>query len=228
MDDSGRQTLESMSQALWYNRWTLKKFEKFLRGDILEIGCGIGNFTKVLPSYGKVFAVDINRDYVSETKKLVGEKGVVGVGDIEKGKYFFKNKSFDTVVCLNVLEHIKNDLGAVEKIYELLKKGGYLVLLVPSHSSLFGEIDRSIYHIRRYEKKELIKILKNQEFSIIKSIRLNFIGALGWWLAGKMFKDKTIEGGKIRIFNMLAPLFLPLENMVEPPLGTSILVVAQK
>ncbi|MDP2684909.1 MAG: class I SAM-dependent methyltransferase, partial [bacterium] len=59
-DSAGGETLESMSQAVWYNRWTLNKFKKYLNGDILEIGCGIGNFTKELAKYGKVWAIDIN------------------------------------------------------------------------------------------------------------------------------------------------------------------------
>ena len=63
-DTSGKQTLESMSQAVWYNQWTLNKFKDYLSGEILDVGCGIGNFTKTLSQFGKVYAIDINENYI--------------------------------------------------------------------------------------------------------------------------------------------------------------------
>ena len=226
--NSGSQTLESMSQAVWYNRWTLNKFKKYLKGNILEVGCGIGNFTKELLSFGQVFAIDINEDYVQKVSRLVKDKGRIGLGNIENGKYFFDDQKFDNVVSLNVLEHIKKDKQALKNLFNLLESDGYLILLVPTHPNLFGEIDKSIGHFRRYHKDELLYKLKEVGFFVISSRRLNFLGAIGWWLAQKVFKEKTIKESNIQIFNILAPLVLPLEDIIEPPLGTSILVIAQK
>lgn len=225
--DNGTQTLESMSQAIWYNQWTVKKFDKYLKGKILEVGCGIGNFTQFLVNYGQVFAIDKNLDSVKETLNLIGEKGKVGFGDIEKGEYFF-NENFDTIVCINVLEHISNDDQALRNVFKLLKKQGVLILLVPSHQFLYGEIDKSIGHFRRYAKHELIRELKTQGFKILQSRRLNFLGALGWFISGRVLKENAVKGENIKIFNLIAPLFLLLEDLFEPPIGTSILLIAQK
>lgn len=63
-DDSGLQTLESMSLADWYNGWAVSKFQKHLKGRIIEIGCSIGNFTHTLNNFGKVYAIDINKKYI--------------------------------------------------------------------------------------------------------------------------------------------------------------------
>ena len=134
--DTGSKTLESMSQAVWYNRWTLNKFKKYLKGEILEVGCGIGNFTKGLKEYGDIYAVDIDRSYIDEVKKLVNVKA--GFGDIETGKYFFDNQQFDSIVCLNVLEHIQNDNQALKNLYKLLKNEGFLTTL--KHSWSFHHI----------------------------------------------------------------------------------------
>lgn len=226
--NSGQRTLESMSQAVWYNEWILRKFKDFLRGDILEIGCGIGNFTNELIKYGKVWAIDIDREYVTKTMKKVDGKAEVGFGDIERCKYFFSGQKFDSIVCLNVLEHIKDNRSALNNLLNLLKPGGRLILLMPAHQFLYGEIDKSIGHFRRYDKSEINKKLINMGFQVTKSRRLNFLGALGWFIAGKILKQVTIQEGNIKIFNLIAPILLRLENFIEPPVGISVLVVAKK
>lgn len=222
------QVLESMSQAVWYNCWTLNKFKKYLSGDILEVGCGIGNFTKTLVDYGQVRAIDINQEYIKKLKQEIGGKAQVGFGDIEKGSYFFKNQQFDSIVCLNVLEHIEDDDVALKNLHKLLKKEGKLILLVPAHLILYGEIDKSISHLRRYERKELIEKLEGVGFKIISSRIINFLGALGWFIAGKIFRTKMVGEGSIKMFNLIAPLVLPFEDLIKPPIGTSILIVAEK
>lgn len=223
---NGEKTLESMSQAIWYNQWTLEKFRGFLHGDILEVGCGIGNFTKSLTTYGQVFAIDIAEKYIKEIRKMIN--GNAGFGDIESGKYFFNGKQFDSVVCLNVLEHIRDDKQALKNLYKLLKNEGFLILLVPIHPFLYGKIDQSIGHFRRYREDKLIKSLNDAGFKIVKSRRLNFLGAIGWLVAGRIFKEEKIRKRQIKLFNFFAPLILLFEDLIEPAIGTSILVIAQK
>lgn len=224
---TGALTLESMSQAVWYNRWTVKKFEKYLYGEILEVGCGIGNFTQDLKKYGMVFAMDINPEYIKQTKLFIKDNRV-GLGDIEKGKYFFKNKKFDCIVCINVLEHINDDRKALKNMYKLLKKGGHLILLVPAFDFLYGEIDKSIGHFRRYNRKDLHGMLNVTGLKIIKSRLINFLGGLGWWISAKILSNNKVDESKIKIFNMIAPFVLPLEDIIEPPIGTSILIIAKR
>lgn len=221
-------TLESMSQAVWYNRWTLKKFEVFLSGKILEVGCGTGNFTENLTKYGQVFAIDINKTYLNKLTSKLGESVKVGFGDIEKGKYFFKEQKFNSIVCLNVLEHIKKDKNAMENLYKLLHNNGYLILLVPSHPFLYGQLDKAIGHFRRYKKNNLVQKLNYLKFKIKSARVLNLLGAIGWFIAGRFLKESKVENEKIKIFNFLAPFILPLEDLIEPPFGTSILIIAQK
>lgn len=223
---SGKQTLESMSQAVWYNQWTVKKFEKYLYGDILEVGCGIGNFSKDLRKYGSIFAIDINPEYIKKAKRFLGKK--TGLGDIEKGKYFFGGQKFDCIICINVLEHIRDDQAALKNMYKLLNKRGYLILLVPAFDFLYGEIDKSIGHFRRYNREDLQKILNETGFEIIKERVINFLGGLGWWVSAKILSNNKVDERKIKIFNMIAPFVLPLEDIIEPPLGTSILIVAKR
>lgn len=224
----GAQTLESMSQAVWYNKWTLNKFEKYLRGDILEVGCGIGNFTSSLTKYGRVWAIDVNKNYIRQLKKISEKGEKIGMGDIENGKYFFKDKKFDCVVCINVLEHIKDDQKALENIFKLLKKDGHLILLVPSFDFLYGGIDKAIGHYRRYSINSLQNFLTKAGFGIIYKRILNMMGAIGWFISARLFSDTKVDENRIKIFNAIAPIVLPIEDMIEPPFGTSMLIVAKK
>lgn len=225
---TGTSTLESMSQAGFYNKWILNKFKKYLKGEILEVGCGIGNFTKTLSQYGKVTAIDID-DYLIKTANENVQSAIqTGYGDIEKGKYFFKDKQFDTIVCINVLEHIKDDTTSLRNIQKLLKKNGNLILLVPIYDFLYSEIDKAVHHYRRYNPKTLIKKIEETGFTIILSRKLNFLGAIGWLISGKILKNKQITENKIKIFNLIAPFFLKLEDLFEPLISTSVLIIAQK
>src|SRR6266511_3871979 len=104
MNYKGTSTLESMSQAGFYNQWTLNKFSKYLKGEILEVGCGIGNFTQTLSKFGNVTAIDIDQNLIKQFKDIENLNIKAGFGNIEKGEYFFKQKYFDTIVCINVLE----------------------------------------------------------------------------------------------------------------------------
>lgn len=225
--NQGTETLESMSIAPGYNKWILGKFKKYLKGDILEIGCGIGNFSKLLNEYGNVTATDIDKKYIDDLKKETS--GIsYGLGDIEKGRYFFGGKRFDSIVCLNVVEHIKNDQKALENLHKLLKPKGNLILIVPSHQALYGTIDSAIDHYRRYSKKTLNRKLEKMGFKILKSRLLNGIGAIGWFIAGKILKQKTVKKGNIKLFNLVSPVFLLFENFIEPPFGTSVFIIARR
>lgn len=223
---TGISTLESMSQADFYNKWTFSKFKKCLKGDILEIGCGIGNFTSTLAKFGKVTAIDIDKNLIDKFKDS-NHYINAGFGDIEKGQYFFKKREFETIVCVNVLEHINDDIKALENMFKLLKIEGVLVLLVPIHNFLYGEIDRSIGHFRRYDPKKIIRIMQNLKYSIVSYQKLNFLGAIGWFISGRILRNKQITEKKIKLFELISPL-LYLENFIEPPVGTSVLIIAKR
>lgn len=224
----GVKTLESMSLAHWYNRWILKKISNYLKGDILEVGCGIGNFTGKLTGFGRVTAIDIDSQHLKDTKNYLQKKAEIGYGDIEKPEYFFREKKFDSIVCVNVLEHIENDQRALKNMYSLLKDGGFLILLVPAHEFLYGKIDKSIGHFRRYNKDSLKKILIQSSFQINKMRILNLLGAIGWFVSSRLFSESIVDENKLKIFNLIAPFILPIEDIIEPPFGTSILVIAKK
>jgi len=227
----GEKTLEIMNTAGWYNNWLLKQIAKHLKGDILEVGAGIGNFTSKLSKYGNITAIDYDPNYKN-----------ANYGDIEKGKYFFgknlpaarlpagqgRQESFDTIVCMNVLEHIKDDRKALKNMFSLLNKNGKLILLVPAHQWAYGQMDAGLGHFRRYTKIEVERKLHDSRFLIQDSRYLNWLGLIGWFINAKILKRKTIPEGQLGLFDKLARPFLILEEFIRPPFGLSVLAIGEK
>jgi SAM-dependent methyltransferase len=228
MDGIGKKTLDTLRQAEWYNRWLFSLMEPYVDGDILEVGVGIGNFTDFLIKKGQVTAIDVNKAYLNEIKKKYHDKILSGFGNIETNKYFFKDRRFDTIICLNVLEHIRNQNNAVKNMFDLLKSGGKLILLLPAHMNLYSDFDRYLGHFRRYQKNEVDKMLKDAGFSEIKVKYINWWAALGWFIFIKTLKAKSMPEISISIFDKLAKILLWPEKLIQLPFGLSILSVSKK
>ncbi len=228
MKDIAKDTLEIMQKATQYNSWLFSKIKPHLGGRILEVGSGIGSFTLLLKEIGEVWAGDINKNYLKYLKKRFAKEVRVGYVNIEKKKYFFGDMKFDCVVCLNVLEHIKNEEKALKNIHKLLKKGGKLILLVPAHKSLYSEFDRKIGHYRRYSLKEVSLKLNYSSFKVLDIYYLNFFGVLGWLLFFKLLKFKKMSKFGVRFFNFFAFVFLFPERLIKPFFGLSVFAIATK
>ncbi len=229
MDKVGAETLKRMDTARFYNDVIFHRAEKLLKGDILEVGCGIGSFTKKLATKGNVTSIDIERLYINKTKKALRDNASVGYGDIEKGVYFFdNNKKFDSIVCLNVLEHIKNDDKALLNMYSLLKKGGNIFLLTPAHPFFYGSLDKNLGHERRYKIQHLVKLFVKSHFKIQRSYYFNLLGGLGWFINSRIFKRQIIPSNQLWAFVLFSRIPLFLENFFVPPFGLSCIVIASK
>lgn len=223
-----KESLEIMKAVGHYNKWLFSTISPFVHGDILEIGAGIGTFTFPLTGLGNVTTVDNNPDCVAHARELLKETADVGFGDIETGKYFFGKRRFDSIVCLNVLEHIKDDLVALANMYALLKPQGRLILLVPSHKSLYGALDERYGHWRRYSKKPLAEKLRGVGFIIQEMRYLNWFGAIGWFVNGRILSRNTLPRGPLSIFDIISRPALLIERYLQPPFGISVLAIGEK
>lgn len=222
----GKETLLVMDKACLYNRWLYSFMDKYIGGDILEVGAGVGSFTHFLRKKGKLSVVDINNSYLKKLKKEFSDIHV-SFGDIEKVKHFLKKK-YDTVVCLNVLEHVSNDIKALRNMYRLLKKDGRLILLVPAHKSLYCKFDKKLGHFRRYDIDDIAKVLEAVGFGIIRKRYLNWFGALGWFIFMKIGNAEEFPESKVLFFNKISGAFLFLEKIIKFPFGLSVLTISKK
>lgn len=230
MDAIGQKSLEIMSKIDFYNKWTYSFFKTHLKDNVLEIGSGIGNFTKLyLDSGHTVVASEIQKNYINFLKKRFKTKKIkVVYGDIEKNKFNRKISSCGSVVCQNVLEHIRDDVYALANMRRKLKKGGRLILLVPAHMFLFGTLDEKLGHFRRYTQKNLSSKVKRAGFKIISVRYINFIATIGWYISGRILDDQVISERKVNFFNLISRPFLELEKFIKLPFGLSVLLIAEK
>ena len=228
--DIGEESLNIMAKARWYNRWLYSFVKPCLGKKILELGSGIGNFTELLADGRRlVDASDIENKYLKKLKtRFRGKKVKVTRIDLEADNAKARTDYYDTVICLNVLEHIRKDETALNLFYRSLKHNGGLVLLVPAHKMLFGSLDKNLKHYRRYSKKELVEKLTKSGFKVEKIRYLNIFGVFGWFLYSNILRRKIVSESQVVLFDRLARPVLLAEKVIKPPFGLSLFVVAKK
>ena len=165
--------------------WIFKEIKTYIKGDILEIGAGLGNFSKILVknyNHNKIILSDIDKTYLKILSGRFKDNENVEIEflDINSPKKFTEKKyKIDTCIAINILEHIKDDVSSISGIYNILNRKGNLILLIPAYKSLYNIIDKEIGHYRRYTKKEIIKKVRNTNFKIEKIFYFNFLAIFG-------------------------------------------------
>ena len=224
-------TLNQLAKLDRYNHWIYESISHALGRRVLEVGSGTGNITRFLCSGGReVTATDVVAAYRGELERLFGDNPKVRVEKFDltlEAPDTFVADPFDSVVCLNVLEHIEDDLFALTQMRNSLAPGGKLALLVPAHRFLYGAFDRAVGHFRRYEKRELAGKLEKAGFIVLEMKFFSLAAALPWLINGRLLKRDYIPAGQADIANLLVPL-LKLERLIGPPCGLSLIAIAQK
>src|SRR2546422_10645241 len=163
-------SLKQIAELDRYNHWVYEHISHALGRRVLEVGSGTGNITQFLRAEGReVMATDVVPSYRNELERLFSAYPNVRVGWFDltaEAPGAFVADPFDSVVCLNVLEHIEDDLFALAQMRDSLAPGGKLALLVPAHQFLYGEFDRALGHFRRYERRELAGRLGRTRFRV--------------------------------------------------------------
>lgn len=212
------------------DNWLFEEIEPYLGQRILEAGCGHGNLTQHLLDRELVIATDIEPSSVEIVRvKFQGNDNVLPfVHNIcDPVTEDLKKLSIDTVVSLNVFEHIEDDEKAFANVAELLIPGGRMVLIVPAHQWLYGTMDSPIGHFRRYSKQDVAQKMEGAGLKIEKQFYLNVLGTLGWFLNGRLFKQTVPPTGQLKWFNSLIPSIIWLEKRVRPPFGLSVVSIAK-
>ncbi len=236
VDAEGHETLDVISAASNFNRWTFDTVAPFCSGEILEIGSGIGNISSYFAETGySITLSDIRPGYRDILKeKFKDNQNVKGVRDIDLSHPHFENayndllNSFDTVFALNVVEHIKDDSLAIKNCLSLLKKGGNLIILVPAFQSLYNSLDKSLMHYKRYNAKSLTELFRQNNSTTLHSFYFNAAGIPAWFISGKLQNHRTIPNGQMKLFNKLVPLLKMADHLLFKKLGLSVICVGTK
>jgi glycosyltransferase involved in cell wall biosynthesis len=222
-DEHGSHTLNRLSRAPRFNAWMGDVVRPHCGQRVLEIGSGTGNLTRQLVPRETYYASDINPLYLDSLKGLTHDRPYLHVSltDVTKAETFPKVPGgFDTVVCLNVIEHVDDDRGALENIRRVLAPGGRAIILVPHGPQLMGTLDEVLGHHRRYTLESLQQLAEQAGFDVQQTILFNRAGWPAWWLNGMVLKRRTFGLGQILALNALTPIFRRIDTRLPcPPLS---------
>jgi SAM-dependent methyltransferase len=227
-DVVGATTLERMAAAPRYNRWMFERLRPWIGKRILEVGAGIGNLSAFFAERERVVLTDTEPYYLERLSERFRGHPQVRVAELRLPAIepSLVAEQFDTVVCSNVLEHIEDDRSSLRTMRSLLQPGGRLVLLVPALRALYGALDESLGHFRRYAPRELSGKLEQAGFRVPRIEYFNLAGVPGWWFAGRVLRRRVIPSDALRWYDALVPLFR-LERLLPWRVGQSLIAIGE-
>ena len=229
--DPGPETLEALSAARRFNRWMAETIQPYLRGAIMEIGAGIGNLTRYLvPGTKRYVVTDIDSEHLARLSSGFQHRPNVQVARVDLADpACFANfaAQMDSVVCLNVVEHIEDDLQALRNIHSALAPNGRAVVLVPQDQKIFGSLDVALGHYRRYSEQELRQKMEACGFHVEKIIMFNRISRPAWYVSGRIFKRKALGRAQMRLFDKFVWLWRKIDHWL-PWRSTSLIAIGLK
>lgn len=236
IDQEGLATLHAIEDAKAFNGWMYQTIKPFCKGNILEVGSGIGNISECFLADGfDITLSDIRSNYCDALKsKFADEQNLKGIINFDLVAPNFEQQNahllgtFDTVFALNVVEHILDDGLALANCRKLLRTGGNLVILVPAYQFLYNRFDEELDHYRRYTQKSLNLIFEQNQFQIIHQQYFNFMGIFGWFVSGKLQHHKTIPPAQMALYNYLVPIFKIIDKLLFNKVGLSVIAVGRK
>jgi len=208
---------DAMEQAVGYNKWILEQYSGFIVGDILEVGIGHGGFLGLLQGIKSYTGVDIDENLINSAQEKNPAAEYIQA-DVSRRDFLDKvgNRKFNTIICLNVLEHIEKDVQTIEHLSKLLKEDGNLLIFVPAFSVLYNDLDRLAGHVRRYSRKSMVEVLTKAGCRAIKLDYFNAVGAIGWWINKWIHHDSLNSGSVSNQVAFFEKFVLPFSKLLNP------------
>jgi SAM-dependent methyltransferase len=213
--------LDAMAGADAYNDWLIRRARPWLHGRVLDVGAGIGTHTiRLRELAAEVVALEPDAELAAILRgRADGVEVVEADAEAVDGP-------FDAIVCFNVLEHIADDVGTLRRFAALLAPAGALLLLVPAHPALYGSLDRTFGHERRYGARELRGKLAEAGLEPTVLRHVNPVGAAGWLVQARIRRGEHLGGGGLKLYDRLVPVLRPLDA-IPLPVGLSLWAVAK-
>jgi glycosyltransferase involved in cell wall biosynthesis len=223
-------TLVELTGVPRFNRWMADAIRPYLGDRVLEIGAGLGSLTRSFLPRHLYTASDVNTDYLEQLRWFgVGRPNfdACEVDVADANDFYDLLGRYDTVVCLNVLEHVEDDDQAVRNMRSALAGDGRLVLLVPQLPALYGTLDEAVGHVRRYTRDSLRALLEPNGFAIEEIFDFNRATLPAWWFNGQVRRKRGFAPGELRVVDRFAWLMRALEPLLPWP-GVSVVAVARR
>ena len=222
--------LETMQAARRYAAHVFGLFRPYIGKRVLEVGSGIGTMSAPLADLAEqVVGIEPNVNCAVRTKEIMRGHPRFSLREChleECDRAELASHRFDTVVCVNVLEHIDDHVGALKTFRDVLVPGGRVLIFVPAVQAAYGPLDAELGHHRRYSKPTLSAAFAAANLDLVSLRYTNPIGLVGWMFNAHVTKSRAHSLTQVKLFETLvAPWALPLERLVPPPLGLSLMAV---
>lgn len=229
-----------MAYAKRYNRWLVDSLRDAWQGSrrVLDVGCSVGNVTQVVADRltangGNATVVGV--EIIPEAARRFADRFrdrpdlEVVTGDVMAPPPELEALApFDAALSFNVLEHIEDDTAALRAVGNLLTAGGRLGLLVPGGGQrLYGTLDALDRHFRRYTPERLRAVLEDAGYEVLSMRRVNMVGAVLWFLKGRVLRSTRATVSEVSAFDRMVPLLRRVDSMLGPPFGQSLAAVAR-
>ncbi len=229
--DSAAEILDAFSVAPRFNQWMADTILPFLGRRVLELGAGMGNLTRPL-SLGRdrYVASDVDDGHLARLKAALKHRANVEIhsGDAVQSDDFERFRgSMDSVVCLNVMEHVDDDFACARNMFDVLRANGRAIVLAPQGPGLFGSLDEVLGHRRRYTREGLQNVLERAGLRVESIIGFNRISSPAWYVYGKLLKRSRISRWSLRLFDAFVFLWRRIDRFLPFP-PVSMIVIARK
>jgi SAM-dependent methyltransferase len=215
-----------------YIQWQLAQFTPYLSRRIADVGCGLGNFTESLLDRDLYLGVDLDAELLAELATNYGTIPHVRTMQLDLTSptvpAILRDYAVDTILCVNVIEHIEDDWLALRHLVDSLPAGGHLCLLVPALPFLYGSLDHLDGHYRRYTRGSLMDRVRHLPVDVVRTYYFNILGVPGFFLKGRVLKQTTYTDDNYKIMNALIPIVRPLERLFPPPIGMSLIAIYRR
>ncbi len=218
----------ALNEAKNYRNALLRDFRSHLRGNVLEVGAGIGQMTGELlklPAIERLCSIEPDAGYCTRIRKQFPQLDLLQgtVGDLKA------NTDWNAILSINVLEHIELDEAELATYYRLLQPAhGALCLFVPARPEIYAAIDKDFGHFRRYTRPQLRTKLEKAGFKLHSFRYYNLVGYFAWWANFCLMKKRSFDVSSVRFFDRA---IFPTVHAVEsrfcaPPIGQSLMAIA--
>src|SRR6266404_186882 len=229
-DQYGSHILVELEHARRFNLWMGETLRPFIGDRVLEIGAGIGNLTNQFIPRELYIASDINPNYLHYLRSYSFGKPYLRIMEVDaQDPEAFRGleEQFDTVIMLNVLEHLSDAKQALANLWSALQPGGRAIVLVPQHPGLYGTLDEALEHHLRYTTPGFEQVLKDAGFRIEQMFDFNRFSAPGWWVNGKVLRRRKFSRLQLKMIDLMMPAVKRLDRLL-PWSGVSLVAIAVK
>ncbi|HEY8340146.1 MAG TPA: methyltransferase [Egibacteraceae bacterium] len=225
---TGRSAEAPSGRQVNYRRWQLEQIAPHCGASVLEVGAGLGEFAAQLRGRERLVLTDVDPLAVEAMVRRFADRPEVEVRQLDVDGDLVLEEPVDTVIAINVLEHIPDDVGALRRLAGFARPGGRVVLWVPGHMALYGDFDRKVGHVRRYSPALLRQTATYAGLQVEVCRPVNLLGALAWWAAVRVGGTGSPKPVLVELYDrVVVPLTRAIERVVRPPFGQSVLCVAR-